>query len=237
MSPVPIYETIFTDLHEQIHSGALAPRERLPSETELAAQYGVSRMTVRQAMDLLEAQHLVLKRRGAGTFVTSPRPTFRRMNRLRPFQEEAGVDEPAVTTVMKLKSSSRPPAVVREKLELTPEQEAIRIVRVRVVNGEPAAIQDSWLPFALAPDLVREDLIGSSLYRTLAERFNVHLRWAEQEITASAATAEQAEWLSIKRGSPLIATTRIAYQDGGAPAEYSRGWTRPQFPLLVRLDA
>jgi GntR family transcriptional regulator len=63
------------------------------------------------------------------------------------------------------------------------------------------------------------------------------LSWAEQEISAAAATVEQAGWLLIARGSPLIATTRLTYQDSATPVEYTRAWSRPEFPLVVRLDA
>lgn len=237
MSSVHIYQTIYHDLSDQIASGILSPGQKLVSEAELAAQYGVSRMTVRQALDLLDADGAVIKRRGAGTFVAKRETTFRRQNRLRSFREETGRPEAELTTRVLVQEVSAPPPHVTEKLALRPRQEAVHIVRLRILDGVPAAIQATWISYGLAPQLARLNLEHSSLYHELAERFGIQLRWAEQEITASAATDQQAEWLNVKAGTPLIATTRVAYQDSGPAVEFTNGWTRPEFPLLIRIDA
>jgi GntR family transcriptional regulator len=237
MSPVPMYEKISNDLLDQITTKTLTPGDRIPSETELATQYGVSRMTVRQALDQLLARNVVVKRRGAGTFVTQSNPRFRRLNRLQSFRGETGLENANVRTEIKFQGRLVPPAVVAERLGLKPGQEAVRLQRIRVVEGTPAAIQDTWLPYTLAPQLARVQLIDGSLYRTLSELCGIRLSWAEQEISASAATTEQAAWLLIARSSPLIATIRLTYQDAATPIEYTRAWSRPEFPLIVRLDA
>jgi GntR family transcriptional regulator len=237
MSPVPMYEKISNDLLDQITTKTLTPGDRIPSETELATQYGVSRMTVRQALDQLLARNVVVKRRGAGTFVTQSNPRFRRLNRLQSFRGEAGLEDANVRTEVKFQGRLVPPAIVTERLGLKPGQEAVRLQRVRFVDGTPAAIQDTWLPYSLAPQIARVELIDGSLYRTLTDVCAIRLSWAEQEISAAAATVEQAGWLLIARGSPLIATTRLTYQDSATPVEYTRAWSRPEFPLVVRLDA
>jgi GntR family transcriptional regulator len=234
---VHIYRTIYQDLCDQIVAGVLKPGEKLASETELAVHYGVSRMTVRQAMDLLGADRAVVKRRGAGTFVAKHERTFRRQNRLHSFREETGRTEAEVTATVLVQEMARPPANVMERLGLRPRQAAVHLVRLRMLNGQPAAIQATWIPYGLAPQLVRLDMRCSSLYHVLDEQFGIHLQWAEQEITASAATEQQAEWLSVKPSTPLITTTRIAYQASGAVAEFTNGWTRPEYPLFIRLNA
>jgi len=237
MSPIPIYEKIYNDILDKIATKVLEPGDRIPSETELASQYGVSRMTVRQALDQLRTQHAVVKRRGSGTFVALSYGRSRRLNKLQAFRFEADLENANVRTDIKFQGRLDPPSAVADRLGLKPGQDAIRVQRVRIVEGRPAAIQDSWLPCSMVPQLAQVDLIDSSLYRTLTELCRIRLSWAEQEISASAATAEQAEWLMIKPGSPLIATTRITYQDSATPIEYSHGWSRPEFPLIVRLDA
>ncbi|MFC4009309.1 GntR family transcriptional regulator [Nonomuraea purpurea] len=234
MSPVPMYEVIYGDLLSQIKAGALAPGDRLPSEPTLASQYGVSRMTVRQALDQLEAEHVVVRRRGSGTYVAQPSSTYRRMNRLGSFGEEMGVSE--VSTEMKFQGAVVAPDEVRTRLGLKPRQKATRLLRVRLVSGSPAAVQESWLPYSLAPQLAREELVGGSLYRTLFERWGVKLKWAEQTISAVAADAERAGWLGVAQGSPLIWITRVAFADDGTPIELAHSWTRPEFPLLARLE-
>jgi GntR family transcriptional regulator len=84
---------------------------------------------------------------------------------------------------------------------------------------------------------VREELIDGSLYRTLRDRYRVALRWAEQELTASAADPAQAKTLEIAVGCPLIRMTRTTYSDGSAPVEFAVSLTRPEFPVHIRLDA
>jgi len=237
MSPVPIYEKIYNEILEQITTKVLVSGERIPSETELAAQYGVSRMTVRQALDQLRTRHVVVMRRGSGTFVADSNPRFRRLNRLQAFRGEFGLEDANVHTEVKFQGQLDPPDTVIDRLALKPGQEAIRLLRVRYVDGTPAAIQDSWLPYGLAPQLARVSLIDDSLYKSLTELCGIRLAWGDQEITASAATPEQAEWLKIDEGNALIATTRVVYQDSAVPIEYTQGWSRPEFPLIVRLDA
>jgi GntR family transcriptional regulator len=216
-----MYEVIYEDLRAQIDSGKLESGGVLPSEPALAEQYGVTRMTVRHAVDRLVNEHMVIRRRGVGTFVTEPRPTYRRVNRLGSLQVEIGQGDVDVTTVV----------------SLSPRQRAVHILRVRVVDGEPAAVQDSWLPHDVAPGLAGAELVGGSLYRTLGERYGVELDWAEQKVSAVAADGEWAGWLGVEAGTPLIGITRWTYAKGRHLIEYATSWTRPDFPLYIRLEA
>jgi GntR family transcriptional regulator len=193
-------------------------------------------MTVRQALDQLGAERLVLRRRGSGTYVAPPPSTYRRLNRLTSFRDEIGVGDADVRTDVKFQGAVVPPEEVRAGLSLKPRQKAVRLLRVRVVEATPAAIQESWLPYSLAPQLAREALVEGSLYRTLRERWGIKLKWAEQTISAAAATGEQADWLGIDAGSPLITINRLAHADDGTPVELAHSWTRPEFPLFTRLE-
>lgn len=232
-----MYQVIHQDLLAQIESGRLGPNDRLESEPALAAHYGVSRMTVRQALDQLASDHVVVRRRGSGTYVSATPVHSRRLSRLGPFHEEVGLGEKAVRTDVKFQGAVQPPDDVRQRLELKPRQKAVRLLRLRLVDRTPAAIQESWLALSLAPGLARERLLGGSLYRTLAERWDVRLRYADVEISAAAADEQQAEWLGVSVGSPLVSVNRRTYGDGSAPVEFARSWTRPEFPLVTRLEA
>lgn len=232
----PIYAVIYRDLLSQVEAGRLRSGDRLDSEPALAEHYGVSRMTVRQALDQLVADHVVVRRRGSGTYVSSRAKGSRRLSRLGPFHDEVGIDQRAVRTDVKAQSAVVPPEEVREQLGLKPGQKAVRLVRLRIVERVPAAIQESWLPLTLAPGLARDKLVGGSLYRTLVERWDVRLRYAEVEISAAAADAEQAEWLQVAVGSPLVTTNRLTFGGEGEPVEFAHSWTRAEFPLVVRLE-
>lgn len=233
---LPMYEVIYQDLAEQIASGALRPDSRLPSEGELADRYGVSRMTLRQALGQLKAEKLLVRRQGTGTFVAGPQHSaYRRVDRLASFRDDLALKGAALQTEIITQTSKIPPRDVRQRLFLKPRQQAVQLCRVRIVDGVPAAIQDSWLPYAVAPALARVPLVGGSLYRTLSERCGIQLEWAEQEVSAALADEHQAEQLGVPVASPLVTISRLAYADDTTPVEFARSWTRPEFPLLIRL--
>lgn len=235
--PRMMYEAIYDDLRQQIASGARPVDERLPSEPELALEYGVSRMTVRHAMDRLVREHLIVRRPGSGTYVAEGRPRYRRVNRLGSLQVEIGQDDTEVDTVVHVHVSVAPPPEIRRVLGLSPRQRAVHLVRVRLVDAAPAAVQESWVPHRYAPGLARTPLVGGSLYRTLGEVFHIDLDWAEQKVTAVAASGEWADWLKVGEGTPVIAITRWTYTKRQELVEYATSWTRPDFPLFIRLDS
>ncbi|WP_224391165.1 GntR family transcriptional regulator [Pseudonocardia sp. ICBG1293] len=237
MSRIPRYQVIYEDLSSQIASGALAPEAQLPSEADLAERYGVSRMTVRQAVRQLQDEHLLVRRRGAGTFVTRPSAQRRRLNRLGSFADEMGAEEHRVRTELRARETTAVPEEAREPLGLAAGRETIRIERLRLIDDRPAALQISWLPYALVPLLARVDLAGGSLYRTIRDHYGLRLSWADMEVSASAATAGQADVLGVRRGAPLIASVRITHDPSSTAVEYARSWTRPEFPLSIRLEA
>jgi GntR family transcriptional regulator len=231
-----MYEVIRRDLLAQVRRGLLKAGDRLPSEPELSARFGVSRMTVRQAIDRLVGEHVVVRRRGSGTYVTAS-SRYRRLNKLGAFADEIGLGDADIRTEVRDAAALSPPDEVASRLGLKAGQQVVRLLRLRLVDGAPAALQESWLPYALAPDLAREPLLDGSLYRTLADRWGVQVKWAEQEISAAAATADQAELLRVPAGSPLVTIVRLTFAGAEHPVELAHSWTRPEFPLVTRLDA
>jgi GntR family transcriptional regulator len=236
MAGLPMYQVISRDLRGQIEGGTLRPADRLPGEYALAEQYGVSRMTVRQALDHMVADRLVERRRGAGTFVAPSAGSVRRLNRLRPFREDMGLEGRDIRTRMLVQERRLPPAGVRDRLRLRRGQEVIRLRRLRLVEQAPMSLQDSWLPYSLAPSLARDALLEGSLYLTLRQRHGVDLRSAEQEITAVPATRELASLLDVEEDSPLIGGIRLAIDGDGLPVEYAESWSHPELRIVVQLD-
>lgn len=232
----PIYQVIYDDLSRQINDGSLSPETRIPSESELAGRYGVSRMTVRQALKQMEDERMVIRRRGAGTFVAPAAARYRTLNRLRPFEQEIGLEASRLRTEIVRRETRVPPDDVGERLMLKPRQEAIMLERLRIIDDRPAALQESWIPYTAAPSLARDELIEGSLYRTLAERHGIVVQWAEQEISAVLADEKRAAVLQVAVGDPLTANKRLTYASTG-PIEFAYGWTRSEYPLLIRLDA
>jgi len=236
MQRVPMYRVIYDDIAAQIRSNVLAPSAQLPSEHELSKRYSVSRMTVRQAMELLTTDELITRRQGSGTFVRERTRRGRRFNRLRSFSEElANLDEPTSSAIVRAEVVEAP-AEVASGLGLEDGSEVNRLTRVRFVGDVAAALQDAWIPYALAPGLTREPLLGGSLYNTLNERFGLELRWADQTMTAEILGPEEATLLQVKPGGAVLRGVRTTYSRADEPVEFTNGWTLPEFPLLLRID-
>ncbi|WP_103663147.1 GntR family transcriptional regulator [Microbacterium sp. CJ77] len=235
MTQAPRYQAISQDLSEQISAGTLGSGDRLLSEQELASMYGVSRMTVRQALGQLESRGLVVRRHGSGTFVATPSHMVRETNRLGPYEDEIGVAHGSIKTQVTKRVVTQPDESVRESLRLSEGQTVVNLVRVRIHDGAPISIQESWIPLLLAPMIAREDLIDGSLYRTLRERAGVEVTWAEQFVRSVLATAEQAKLLHREIGCPLIDIRRVAFAADDTPVEVAHSVTIPELPLRMQL--
>lgn len=236
MRATPIYEVIKRDLAQQIAGGSLRAGEQLPSEAELAQHYGVSRMTLRQALAQLEADGLVLRKHGAGTFVRELPARRRCGNELGAFHEELGRASDEIETLVLAQEVGIPPRAVARQLRLSGTQRGLRIQRLRSLDGEPISLQESWLPYLLAPSLARNGLVAGSLYRTLLEREHIEIAHAEQQISATLIAEQHAEHLRVPIGTPALEILRISYSTAGDPFEVAHSVTLPNVPLEFHLE-
>jgi DNA-binding GntR family transcriptional regulator len=233
---IPAYQRIYEDLSARIRSGELAAASQLPGEPDLAGQYGVARMTVRQAISRLVDDSLVVRLQGKGTFVAKDVGTRRSLNRLTSFTEDMREEGRAVSTELLVQKVDEPTPAVAAELELDAHARVVVIGRLRRVASEPVSIHYSYLPYSLFPALEREPLSGGSLYRTLAERHGIRLRRAEQRIRAVAANAEQSALLGVPRRSPLLRLERLTSDVRNVRIEFAQSWARPEFELTVHLE-
>lgn len=229
------HESISEDIRRQIDTGSLLPADRLPAETALAERYGVTRMTVRHALSSLVDGGYVYRRHGVGTFVADP-ARRRSMNRLRSFAAELGDAGRGVTTRILERAVILAEGEIAADLGLAADEEVVFIARLRLVDGEPAAVQQSWLPHRLCAGLEDMSLVDGSLYRTLEERFGVVAQYADQRIFAIAADAVLAAKLEVAAGSPLLQTERTARDRRDVAIERARSWSRPEFELVTHLE-
>lgn len=230
------YERISEDLSDRIETGEMNAGERLPGEEALARSYGVTRMTVRHALSSLVERGLIYRRHGVGTFVAEPSRRRRSLNRLTGFAEDMAEGSREVETRILAKEVVVPDADIAVELGLGAGAEVTFLSRIRVVDGCPGALQNSWVPLGRCPALVRTELIDDSLYKTLETKFDVVLKYADQHISAVAAGAAEAKALDVKARSPLLRTERITRDDRDAIVELARSWTRPEFELVTRLE-
>jgi GntR family transcriptional regulator len=227
MNPVafsPLYQQIRDRILQGLQSGEWRPGESLPSEIELASRYGVSQGTVRKAMDALAADNLLVRRQGRGTFVAShleQRAQYRFL-RLRPDEGEPVAPSSRFLGVRRL----RAPVDIARALELKPGETVVLIHRLLEFDNSPIVLDEIWLPGARFRGLTAERLNAYSgpLYGLLEAEYGIRMIRASERIKAVAAPAQEASWLGVPLGEPLLLVERVSTTYAGRPVEVRRGW-------------
>lgn len=215
-SPVPLYFQLSQQLEAAIADGRLQPGDRIDTEIDLAAKHGLSRPTVRQAIQELVNKGLLIRRRGVGTQVVHGQ-VRRQLGLTSLFDDLTHSGHRPRTDVLSVENVAAP-ADVATALQLATGTEVLHVERVRFDGREPLAHMRNWLPGGLIDDPA-EALTASGLYEILRAA-GVHLRIAHQRIGAKAASAIEAKILDVKKGAPLLTMERTAFDDSGVPAEY-----------------
>jgi DNA-binding GntR family transcriptional regulator len=222
-SPVPLYFQVAQQIESMIDRGELPPGSRLDNELQLADQTGLSRPTMRQAIQYLVDKGLLVRKRGVGTQVVHGR-VKRRVELSSLYDDLAHANQRPSTVVLVCEVVPADDDVA-VTLRLPPGTEIVHLERVRYTRDEPLAIMENWLPVGLA-DLTPERLERHGLYELLRAA-GVHMRVASQRIGARAATATEAKLLHERRGAPLLTMTRTTYDDSGRAIEHGSHVYRP----------
>lgn len=225
--PLPHYHRIYLVLREQLMDGRYPASSPLPGELALARGFGVSRVTLRAALDRLEEEGLIVRYRGRGTFAKAadgaagPRRVAAR-----------GVLENIVDNT--LKTSVRiismekiaAPADVAGKLQLDEGAIVHKAVRVRSLSGEPLSCLTTFVPEQYAGRLTRRNLQAKPML-VLLEEDGVKITSADQTLSAQLADHSVAPLLGVEIGAPLLAVHRTVYGPEQVPVQLLRGLYRP----------
>jgi len=220
----PLYQQIRDRILQGLQSGEWRPGEAIPSETELAARYGVSQGTVRKAIDALATDNLLVRRQGRGTFVAShqeQRAQYRFL-RLRPDHGEPVQPSSRFLECRRL----RAPVDIARALELKASEPVVLIHRLLEFEATPIVLDEIWLPGSRFKGLTAERLNAYTgpLYGLLEAEYGTRMIRASERIKAVAAPAQEAGWLGIRAGEPLLLVERISTTYAGRPVEVRRGW-------------
>jgi GntR family transcriptional regulator len=215
VSYAPRYREIEQALRARIAS--LRPGQRLPSDTDLCAEFGVSRMTARHAMAQLAEEGLVRRDPGRGTFVAEP-PTHRRANFLMTFSHEIRRQgrEPSSRVVARV--VRRPSAAERADLRLVRGDEIVELRRVRLADDVPVALEVAVLAPRCIAAVMGADLGAGSLHEALIAAGIVPSR-GKSSIRAEAAGADEAALLGVAAGEPMLVERRVIVDQRGRPIE------------------
>ena len=208
----PKYLRIHGDLRERITSGRWLAGTPLPSQRELAAQFGVSIMTLRQALQLLTDDGLIEARHGSGTYVAA-RYAYD-LGHLRSFASDLSAQGAEITTELLAAEAVTPPADVGARLGAPGE--VLRLRRLRLSRGRPLIVQTSYLPAALARVVEPENLGHRGLYAILAEH-GLTITRANETISPTTLGPHDACELSRPQSSPALLSHRISFTETGIP--------------------
>lgn len=223
-SPVALYHQLKTILAQKIMNNEWHVGDRLPSEFELCKEYGVSRITVRQALAELERDGLVRRRQGVGTFVTVPR-IEQQLTSFYSFSQEfrkRGLNPRNEVEKFKV---GHPTPKIAEALNLRESDEVYYLKRLRFADDTLMAIESTYLPVNLFPDLSKDELDTTPLYDVLRNKYGVVVDSAKETFGAVAINRREGELFKLPPGSPALDLERFTYA-GGLCVEYTVGVVR-----------
>ncbi len=231
------YLQIEQELASRIERGALTPGERLPAERHLAADLGVSRMTLRQALARLEHRGLIARAHGRGTFIAEPKLHQRATTLQGFFRETVGQGVvPSTRTIER--AAMYATRALASSLALRIGEEVYKVVRLRSGRGTPVVLETSFFPASVFPGLLELDLDHQSIYRLMEDRYGARPVRGEQTMEALAAESPEAELLGVPVGSPVMLLERTAWDAGDRPVEFARDLyrgDRSRFSTELRL--
>lgn len=229
----PQYRQIELALRSRI--ATLPPGSRLPSDAELCAEFGVSRMTARTAMQRLADDGLIAREPGRGSFVAQP-PTHRQANRLMTFSQEMLRTGriPSSRVLTRVIRPSRPEEAA--ELGIPPRQPIVELRRLRLADAVPVALETALLIGACAAPVMAADLERGSLHETL-RRAGIVPRRGTATIAAAVARSEDARLLGVRTGDPLLVERRVIGDATGRRIEATESrYLADRYALVVRFD-
>lgn len=235
-SGLPLYHQIQRQLMEHIRSGDLKQSDPIPSVQEIAAQYGVSLMTARQAVRSLVDLGVIYSKQGKGTFISHAK-VEKNFRQVLSFTEEMKLRGTASRSKVLSFRMQAPGNEVRKALDLARGEKVFRLHRVRYGDGVPMGVECSCLPVQTCPNLLRDFAPGASLYQTLTTTCGILLMTATEVVEVGRATAEEARLLHIAPRSPVFLFTRTSYLEDGKPVEYVKSTFRgDRYKIVNRLS-
>lgn len=232
-SSIPLYQQIKQSLLRDIQSGVLEIYTRLPSERKLTEEFGVSRITVRQALTELVQEGYLYTKPSMGFYVAEQTQPYE-LNVLLSFSSSAR--ERGLVPSSKILESSIIPATsaLSRQLLIGLGSEVVSLVRLRYIDDLPVRIEHVWLPHGRCPGVLESDLEGGSLYAVLSEKYELIMTRAETSISARIASAQEQELLDLSYPDAVVTVDQLTYAQDGKPIELSVIVIHPRrYPLSL----
>lgn len=221
---VPLHHQVTADLTMQLRHGRWAPGASIPSEQQLCAHYGVSRGTIRRALEGLARDGIIERHAGRGSFLSRPKSEGQIAGSYKRFRVDGPPLDPGATVLSFRRR--RPSLQVAEILALRPSECVFQFDRLRYVNKAPVAIQSSCVPERLCPRLTAGQLTKRHLIDILRDRFGIEFTHADEYIEPAIADEYVAEHLTIGLNTPIFQLERRTYLADGRVGEFRRASMR-----------
>ena len=210
-----LYQKVKNGILLSIRSGQYKPKDRLPSEGELAAEYGVSRITLRRAIEELVSEGILVRRRGTGTFVNPPKYS-RNVIDFMSFTEEYDFTGVEHSTIALCVEQIGPTEQDRALFSMQSREEMLYVERLRTMEGEPISIECDYIPgrYDFLLHEPREAL--ASMAKVFAKR-GIELSWDSTSVEISFATRHEADVLQVQAGSPVLMAHAVLQDQAGRP--------------------
>lgn len=217
---IPIYAQLEEAIKEKIKSREYLPGEALPTERELTELFGVSRMTIRQAIANLVHKNVLYRIPGKGAFVS--KEVIEKKLEIESFSDD--MKKRGLIPGSKVIEFERinPKAEIKEKLKLADDANIYFLNRLRLADNEPMAIEYCYLPEKFFPNLIKYNMAKCSLYEIMKEDYNVHFYYMKQSIRAVTLTSRDAELLFGKSKGVGLVSERLIYNIEEEPIEYTK---------------
>ena len=234
---VQLYRQLYDILFQDIVGGVYAIGECIPSESELMAQYGVSRSTARKAMEMLSSNGMISKRQGIGSEVVANRPNFALSHAtsiVKRNDDDRGAAKKHLLDAKIILASDE----VCRALRLSEDTEIYCLRRVRYAGDRPYYLEVNYYERAFLPHAMERDFSKESLRSYMSDELGVKWSRASQEVHSVIADVKLADLLMIAEGDPLLYTTRISYDVANQPREFVKTYYRADlYHLEVELRA
>jgi GntR family transcriptional regulator len=234
-SPLPIYYQLEQMIKEWIEKKKIQPGESIPSERELAEQFDISRMTVRQAINNLVNDGYLVRKRGKGTFVAEQK-IEQVLKGLTSFSEDMRVRGMEPGTKLLKFSVIKASSSLAQQLNIPELDEVYEIQRIRLADHIPMALETCYLPCSRVPQLTKE-VVKGSLYEWIEQKAGLIIHTGVQELEASVARKVEADLLEIKEGAPVLFIQRKSLLENGKPLEIVKSVYRgDRYKFIVEMN-
>jgi GntR family transcriptional regulator len=219
--PIPLYYQLKTILLEYIRERHSNIEEPIPTEVEISEYFGISRPTVRQAINELVVEGYLYRVKAKGTFIAKPKIAQDFLSTLDSFNNEMRKKGLVPSTKILQKEIIKCDEKIGEILKLEPGSDVIMLTRLRSANNEPIVFVITYVPYSVCPALMESDLQNESLYEIIEKENGKLIANATRSLECIIAGEFESKLLNIEKGAPVQYFESVVYLEDGTPVEYS----------------